>query len=53
MDGVVNIGPAPMLDQLAVERITLLLEHERAKVARPATKVEIVLAEPTWLMGRP
>jgi protein ImuB len=34
--------------QLAVERITLLLEHERGKVARPATKVEIALAEPTW-----
>jgi len=34
--------------QLAVERITLLLEHERGKVARPATKVEIALGEPTW-----
>ena len=34
--------------QLAVERITLLLEHERGKVARPPTKVEIALAEPTW-----
>jgi protein ImuB len=34
--------------QLAVERITLLLEHERGRVARPATKVEIALAEPTW-----
>ena len=34
--------------QLAVERITLLLEHERGKVARPPTAVEIALAEPTW-----
>jgi protein ImuB len=34
--------------QLAVERITLLLEHERGKVARPPTPVEIALAEPTW-----
>jgi protein ImuB len=34
--------------QLAVERITLLLEHERGKVARPPTLVEIALAEPTW-----
>jgi protein ImuB len=34
--------------QLAVERIQLLLEHERGKVARPPTVIEIVLAEPTW-----
>ncbi|MDB5747038.1 MAG: polymerase, partial [Massilia sp.] len=34
--------------QLAVERITLLLEHERGRVARPATRVEIALGEPTW-----
>jgi protein ImuB len=34
--------------QLAVERITLLLEHERGKVARAPTSIEITLAEPTW-----
>ncbi|MGZ5201895.1 MAG: Y-family DNA polymerase [Telluria sp.] len=34
--------------QLAVERITLKLEHERGKVARPPTVIEIALAEPTW-----
>ncbi len=34
--------------QLAVERITLQLEHERGKVARPPTLIDIVLAEPTW-----
>jgi protein ImuB len=34
--------------QLAVERITLQLEHERGRVARPPTVLEIVLAEPTW-----
>jgi protein ImuB len=34
--------------QLEVERITLQLEHERGKVARPPTEIEIVLAEPTW-----
>jgi protein ImuB len=34
--------------QLAVERITLQLEHERGKVARAPTLIEIVLAEPTW-----
>jgi protein ImuB len=34
--------------QLAVERITLQLEHERGKVARPPTPLEIALAEPTW-----
>ena len=34
--------------QFAVERIVLQLEHERGKVARPPTVIEIVLAEPTW-----
>lgn len=34
--------------QLAVERITLQLEHERGRVARPPTVIEIVLAEATW-----
>ncbi|MBJ7311058.1 Y-family DNA polymerase [Rugamonas sp. CCM 8940] len=34
--------------QFAVERISLLLEHERGRVARPATAIELVLAEPTW-----
>jgi protein ImuB len=34
--------------QFAVERITLQLEHERGRVARPPTVIEIVLAEPTW-----
>ncbi|QYF92106.1 DNA polymerase Y family protein [Massilia sp. PAMC28688] len=34
--------------QLAVERIVLQLEHERGKVARPPTIIEIVLAEATW-----
>ena len=34
--------------QLAVERITLRLEHERGRVARPPTCVEVVLAEPAW-----
>jgi protein ImuB len=34
--------------QLAVERIVLWLEHERGRVARAPTGVEIVLAEPTW-----
>ncbi|RJG19092.1 Y-family DNA polymerase [Massilia cavernae] len=34
--------------QLAVERITLQLEHERGRVARPPTVIEIALAEPTW-----
>ena len=32
----------------AVERIGLLLEHERGREARDPTPVEIVLAEPTW-----
>lgn len=34
--------------QLAVERITLSLQHERGKVAGPPTLLEIILAEPTW-----
>lgn len=34
--------------QLAVERIRLLLEHERGRVACPPTPVEVALAEPTW-----
>jgi protein ImuB len=34
--------------QLAVERITLRLEHERGRVARPPTCVEVALAEPAW-----
>lgn len=34
--------------QLAVERIRLLLEHERGRSAGPPTVVEIVLAAPTW-----
>ncbi len=34
--------------QCAVERITLLLEHERGRVARPPTLIEIALAEPSW-----
>ena len=34
--------------QLAVARITFHLEHERGKVARPPTLVEIALADPTW-----
>jgi protein ImuB len=34
--------------QLAAERVTLRLEHERGREARPATAVDIVLAEPTW-----
>jgi protein ImuB len=34
--------------QLAVERILLQLEHERGRVARAPTGVEVVLAEPTW-----
>jgi len=34
--------------QLAVERIVLRLEHERGRVARAPTVIEIVLAEPTW-----
>jgi protein ImuB len=34
--------------QLAVERIVLSLEHERGRVARPPTCVEVALAEPAW-----
>jgi protein ImuB len=34
--------------QLAVERITFQLEHERGRVARAPTPLEIALAEPTW-----
>jgi protein ImuB len=34
--------------QLAVERITLQLEHERGRVAKAPTVLEIVLAEPSW-----
>jgi protein ImuB len=34
--------------QLAVERIVLRLEHERGKVARAPTCVEVALAEPGW-----
>jgi protein ImuB len=34
--------------QFAVERVKLLLEHERGKVARPPTAIDIVLAEPVW-----
>lgn len=33
---------------LAAERVTLRLEHERGREARPATLVDIALAEPTW-----
>jgi protein ImuB len=34
--------------QLAVERITLRLEHERGRVARPPTCIDVALAEPAW-----
>lgn len=34
--------------QLAAEGITLRLEHERGRVARAPTEVEILLAEPVW-----
>ena len=34
--------------QLAVERITVLLEHDRGRVARAPTALDIVLAEATW-----
>ncbi len=34
--------------QFAVERIVLRLEHERGRVARAPTVIEIALAEPTW-----
>jgi protein ImuB len=33
---------------LAAERVTVFLEHERGRVGRPASSVEIVLAEPTY-----
>jgi protein ImuB len=34
--------------QMAVQRIVLQLEHERGKVARAPTALEIVLADPAW-----
>ncbi|WP_460826743.1 DNA polymerase Y subunit UmuC family protein, partial [Massilia terrae] len=34
--------------QLAAERVTLKLVHERGRVARPPTLIDIALAEPTW-----
>jgi len=34
--------------QLAVERVTLTLEHERGRVARPPTMLDIALSEATW-----
>ena len=34
--------------QLAVERICLSLEHERGRVARAPTLLELVLGEPVW-----
>lgn len=34
--------------QMAVERVTLLLEHERGKIRRPPTTVEVVLGEAVW-----
>ena len=34
--------------QLAVERVVLLLKHERGRVARPPSRLELSLAEPTW-----
>lgn len=34
--------------QLAVERVTILLFHERGRQSRPPTPVEIVLGEPVW-----
>lgn len=37
--------------QLAVERIQLLLEHERGRTACPPTVIDIMLAEPTWKDG--
>lgn len=33
---------------LAVERIRLLLEHERGRVARPPTPVDVALADAVW-----
>lgn len=34
--------------QLAVERFTLLMEHERGRVAMPPTSLEIALGEASW-----
>jgi protein ImuB len=34
--------------QYAVERVSLLLEYERGRVARAPTELVLVLAEPTW-----
>lgn len=34
--------------QLAAERVTLRLVHERGREARPDTAIDIALAEPTW-----
>jgi protein ImuB len=34
--------------QFAVERICLLLEHERGRQACPPTPIDVALAEPTW-----
>jgi protein ImuB len=34
--------------QFAVERVRLLLEHERGKVARAPTAIDIALGEPVW-----
>ncbi|CAN7630866.1 Y-family DNA polymerase [Massilia sp. LjRoot122] len=33
---------------MAAERVTLKLDHERGRTARPPTAVEITLAEPVW-----
>lgn len=37
--------------QVAAEKITLLLEHERGRVARAPTAIEVVLGEPAWQGG--
>jgi protein ImuB len=34
--------------QQAVSRFTLVLEHERGRIPRPPTLLELVLAEPAW-----
>ncbi|MFC5550346.1 Y-family DNA polymerase [Massilia aerilata] len=34
--------------QMAVERVTVFLEHERGREKRPATAVDVALSEPTW-----
>jgi protein ImuB len=34
--------------QLSVLGVTLLLEHERGRVAMPPTAIDVTLAEPTW-----